>query len=202
MDEKDQRSPELEVKLGNIRIWMKETVSIIVVLIGLIAGVATIIVGNLNPSIKSSVKETTKDLLKSVIMKETKSYRKDLEFLANRIEQTDALIKGLNKVPEEAKIAAQLNQQKNALKSLSERLGKMEKAVLDNPAKALEMPLLRKDFDHLKKSYETDSIALRYEVSRIYDLNKWFIGLMFSMAIGIIGLAITNFIKAPNKDNG
>lgn len=181
---------------------MKETVSIIVALIGLIAGVATVIVGNLSPALKSSVDDRTKELLESVITRETKSYKSDLELLSNKVEQTEALIKNLSKVPDGAKVAVQLKQQKEAIVALGDRLNKMEDAVLEDPAKALEMPLLRNDFDHLKESYEADALALRDEVSRIYDLNKWFIGLMFSMAIGIIGLAITNFIKSPKKDEG
>lgn len=37
-------------------------------------------------------------------------------------------------------------------------------------------------------------------VARVYDLTKWFVGLMFTMALGLIGLAVTNFLKAGKSD--
>jgi hypothetical protein len=200
MIKKDKSSPEFEVRFGNISIRMKETVSIIVALIGLIAGISTVLLTKLDPLMNASVDDRTKAVIESLMSETAKSYKNELEFLRNKLVQTETLLTDLNKVPDEAKVAAQLNQQKEALVVVSERLNKMEKAVLEDPAKALEMPLLRKDFNYLKQSYETDSLALRNEVSRIYDLNKWFIGLMFSMAIGLIGLAITNFLKSSKKD--
>ncbi len=56
------------------------------------------------------------------------------------------------------------------------------------------------DFDNLKVSYQSEMLELRQEVSRVYDLNKWFIGLMFTMAIGIIGYDVTNFMKTGKSE--
>jgi hypothetical protein len=51
----------------------------------------------------------------------------------------------------------------------------------------------------VKTNYQRDIESYNKQIDRIYDLNKWFIGLMFTMAIGLIGLAISNFMQAQKK---
>jgi len=85
------------------------------------------------------------------------------------------------------------------LQSIDGRLSVIEQAVLDNPAKALQLTLLSREMDNLKANYQSNLESTRQEIGRIYDLNKWFIGLMFTMAIGLLSLAVSNFIKKPEK---
>jgi len=85
------------------------------------------------------------------------------------------------------------------LDSLDERLSLIEEAILDNPARALQFTLLSREMEDLQETYESDLESTRQEIERIYDFNKWFIGLMFTMAIGLLGLAVSNFIKKPEK---
>lgn len=85
------------------------------------------------------------------------------------------------------------------LQSLDQRLSVIEQAVLDNPARALQLTLLSREMDNLKANYQSDLESTRQEIGRIYDLNKWFIGLMFTMAIGLLSLAVSNFIKKPER---
>ena len=85
------------------------------------------------------------------------------------------------------------------LQSIDGRLSVIEQAVLDNPAKALQLTLLSREMDNLKANYQSSLESTRQEIGRIYDLNKWFIGLMFTMAIGLLSLAVSNFIKKPEK---
>jgi len=81
----------------------------------------------------------------------------------------------------------------------SKREDAIEAAILENPSKALAVPMLRQEFDTLRANNLKDIDSLNRQIDRVYDQNKWFIGLMFTMAIGIIGLAISNFIKAKEK---
>jgi hypothetical protein len=37
-----------------------------------------------------------------------------------------------------------------------------------------------------------DIEAVRGEVSRLFGLTQWFIGLMFTIALGVLGLALNN----------
>jgi len=84
---------------------------------------------------------------------------------------------------------------------LDDRLAVIEQAVLDNPGKSLELTLMRKEIDAIKETYKSDSERTLKEIERVYNQNNWFIGLMFSMAIGLISLAVGNFIKRPEKSD-
>lgn len=69
--------------------------------------------------------------------------------------------------------------------NLDERLGRLEGAILQNPEKALSVPLLRRDLDNLERSYASGVESLRAEVERIYGVAKWFGGLILAMVIGV-----------------
>jgi len=91
------------------------------------------------------------------------------------------------------------NELRTDLQSVDKRLSVIEQAVLDNPARALQLTLLSQEMDNLKARYQSDLESTRQEIARVYDLNKWFIGLMFTMAIGLLSLAVSNFVKTPEK---
>lgn len=92
-----------------------------------------------------------------------------------------------------AKLSSQLEAVRKSQDALNE-------AILENPSKALSVPMIRRDLDTLDKNYREGIQRVREEVERMYDLNKWFIGLMFTMALGVLGLAIGNFIQAKKSD--
>jgi hypothetical protein len=84
------------------------------------------------------------------------------------------------------------------LNGLSKRLKTLEDAMIDTPSKVLSVPLLRQEVDNIKVNSQKDSEVQAKQIDRVYEQNKWFIGLMFTMAIGLIGLAVSNFIT-PRK---
>jgi seryl-tRNA synthetase len=104
-------------------------------------------------------------------------------------------IKFLSQVPVESKMAAQLSQIETLVKEIQTREAKLEQAILNDPAKAIEVPLMRRDLDSLKDKNQADLLAVRQEVDRVYDQNKWFLSLMGTMALGILTLALSNFFK-------
>jgi hypothetical protein len=114
--------------------------------------------------------------------------------LERRLQQLDtqASLPNVNRNVELQTIAASTT-------ALGSRLDRLENAVRDDPAKALELPLIRRDIDALKEHRTQDVDALRQELARVYDLNKWFIGLMATMAIGMLTLAISNFLRRPSS---
>ena len=73
--------------------------------------------------------------------------------------------------------------------SFDDRLSVIERAVLDNPEKALELTLLKKE---LEQTNDAISIA-REEMSRTFGLFQFLLG---TIALGVLGLAVSNFI--PN----
>lgn len=89
----------------------------------------------------------------------------------------------------------QLKAVTDTLTNLQTRIGNLDTAILDSPTKALTVPLLRKDLDSLRDSYQANAVVTKSDIDRIYDLNKWFIGLMLTSTVGIIALAVSNFFK-------
>jgi hypothetical protein len=86
---------------------------------------------------------------------------------------------------------------------LSSRIGNIEnqiKALADalgqTPDKALSVPLLRKDLENLKETNHRDLEVVEAEVNRVYDQNKWFIGIMATIALSLFGVAISNIVQA------
>jgi hypothetical protein len=59
--------------------------------------------------------------------------------------------------------------------------------------------MLRKDLDNERENSKISIADANRQIERIYDQNKWFLGLMFMMAIGLIGLAVSNFIQVRQK---
>ncbi len=62
-------------------------------------------------------------------------------------------------------------------------------ALVQNPEKALSVPLLRQDLERLADEQRRNVTSLSAEIGRAYDVNKWVIGLM---STAVLGLAMTN----------
>lgn len=92
------------------------------------------------------------------------------------------------------------------LESLSQRLevleGDMEIIEIievslgESVERALSVPMMRSDIDTVRRDLISYSSQIEAEIDRIYDLVKWFIGLMVTIAVGILGLAVGNFLKS------
>lgn len=115
------------------------------------------------------------------------------------IEDIKYRIDALEKIDPAIKTGSQISVIISELNASKERLEILEKGLLDNPEKALSVPLLRNDLQNLEQNYKEDIGTLAKSIDRVYDQNKWFIGLMFTMAVGLIGLAISNFVQLRKK---
>lgn len=122
--------------------------------------------------------------------------REDFESQQAEIKAIKNRIRDLTKIDPSINSGNQLVAIQSELKTVLTRIETLEKGLLANPEKALSLPLLRKDLENLEKIYKQDIEAMASNVDRVYDQNKWFIGLMFTMAIGLIGLAASNFVQA------
>jgi hypothetical protein len=87
-----------------------------------------------------------------------------------------------------AKLSVELGSARSELRHLTDAVG-------ESPEKALALPLLRKDMDNLRDSYRRELDATQVEINRVYDQNKWFIGLMITMTLALVGLAVSNFLQ-------
>lgn len=97
-------------------------------------------------------------------------------------------------------IGTQIAALRSEVKTADSRMETLERGLLASPEKALSVPLLRNELENLTRTYRQDLDTTVKSIDRVYDQNKWFIGLMFTMAIGLIGLAISNFVQARRGD--
>ena len=86
------------------------------------------------------------------------------------------------------------------LADIVKRLSSLEDVILDNPSKAVQTILLRKDLDNLKNSNQADVLMIKQEIERVYDLSKWLAGLLFFLAFGILSLAVANVFKGRKTE--
>lgn len=89
-------------------------------------------------------------------------------------------------------LALQVAQTKALAQSLSDRLSKIEGAILTTPAKALEIPLIQRDIESLRSSQVSALAAMKDGIDRLYDINKWLLG---AMAVSVVTLALSNFLR-------
>jgi predicted signal transduction protein with EAL and GGDEF domain len=121
----------------------------------------------------------------------------ETEKLRDEIRVLRADIQGVASLPKDTKFALQLQQTQKAVKDIVARQEKLEKVILVNPTKALEVPLLQRDLENVKSSQQANLIAVKEGVDRLYDLNKWLLG---AMSVSILTLAINNFLKEKEKE--
>ena len=74
------------------------------------------------------------------------------------------------------------------VKQIDREVSALQDAILKDPAKALEMPLLRRDIESNQLANQAALVAVREELDRQYDLMKWILG---TFALGVVGLIVT-----------
>ncbi len=73
------------------------------------------------------------------------------------------------------KLSREIENTKLNLRSLKEM-------ITENPEKALSLPLIKKDIEQLKE----ENKALKNELDRVFDFNKWFIGIIVTILLALI----------------
>lgn len=81
---------------------------------------------------------------------------------------------------------------------LQARLASLENALVATPEKALAVPMLRQQLDTIQERTRADIDSVHSEIGRLFALTQWFIGLMFTIALGVFGLALAN-LKRSDK---
>jgi hypothetical protein len=82
---------------------------------------------------------------------------------------------------------------------LQKRMKSLEDAISTTPDKALSIPLLKKDLEAIQRSFSDYNLAAKAELERLYDFNKWFFGLIATMALSVLGLVYST-IKGMKED--
>lgn len=120
----------------------------------------------------------------------------ELTMLSNNVTILQETVDRLSQSPQDLSLSAELAQINSTLISLDSRLQRIEHAILDDPAKALEVTLLRRDIDDMQEEYQEDLQSVRAEITRLYDFNKWFLGVVI---VGLVGIIASNFLPGLSK---
>lgn len=67
----------------------------------------------------------------------------------------------------------------------------LRQLLFDNPDAAITLPLMKKDIVNLQNDMKTT----REQFESITSYSKWIIGIMITMSLGVLGLAITAILK-------
>lgn len=110
----------------------------------------------------------------------------------------EAIKNGLD--PESSAGQQELARLSKELKSVTERINSLEAALNTDPAKSLAVPILRKDLDNTRDSLKANIDQTKAEIDRIYDQNKWFIGLMISIALSVVGMSASSYFSKRTAD--
>lgn len=116
----------------------------------------------------------------------------EISQIRNELDEIGASIQAFSELPESAKWNAEASKIRHKLNIVSNRLSSLESALTVDPSKALAVPILRKDLDNAEKGLRSELEQTRAEIDRIYDQNKWFIGLMFTIALSVLGMAVSS----------
>ncbi len=92
-----------------------------------------------------------------------------------------------------------LTQIKADQEQLRSRFSALETTLVSTPEKAIAVPLLKQQIDTLQDRSHADLDSVRGEIGRLFTLTQWFIGLMFTIALGVFGLALSNLRRANEK---
>jgi mannitol-specific phosphotransferase system IIBC component len=96
-----------------------------------------------------------------------------------------------------SKISYRISLIEDNYNAIDDKMDIIESSIIENPDRALALITLRKDIDNLKNTREQDSEGLRREMDRLYDFNKWFLVLMFTLNLGVVGIFASHFLKKP-----
>lgn len=101
----------------------------------------------------------------------------------------------VNLTPEERQEINQLNKKEDRL---DQRLASLEGALSTSPEKAIAVPMLKQELESLQDRTHNDIDAIRGEIGRLFTLTQWFIGLMFTIALGMFGLSFNLHKASPS----
>jgi hypothetical protein len=104
--------------------------------------------------------------------------------LRAEVGRLQAELQALRSTPDRSSMGAQVASLAVTTADLRARQQRLEGAIMDDPARALQVPLLRRDLDNLIAQQVQQVEAQRRDVERLYQL---LIGLFAALAVSIVG---------------
>ena len=94
----------------------------------------------------------------------------------------------------------EFSQLKYQVTELNTSVKNLENVILDNPEKAISLLLLKQQLENQRDQNEKEYKNTKDEIARVYDINKWIIGLVIAMLVSIITLSIGNLLSKNKKE--
>ncbi len=102
------------------------------------------------------------------------------------IKTIQARLSSLSTLPKDIAISTMFAGLEQTVNNLDEREKKLEAVILQDPSKALAIPLLRKDIDNARVSEQSELAATKGDIDRVYDLFKWICGSTVLVGLGSV----------------
>ena len=171
-------------------IWKNIQYTFIPLAIGLIAGVISFFLTF--DSYKSDKREIIPIIKEEMSSKDLQN-RYDFEKLLRDIERIGRF--------DSLEIAKDIAILKSDYSRLSSNLNSLNSLLQDDPTKFLEIAMIKKDIDDIKKQVENNNKNIQRDVDRISSYNNTLIVFMITFLVAYIGIGIFNLIDKAKKNS-
>ena len=157
----------------------------------------SVMVGNLLVAPLLRGTPTSPPKMTAEIERQMDDFRSQMELVTSILEAVQQTLNTATKDPNSLALVglqADIKQVSLEVKSIRDALG-------SDLERTLSVPLLRKDIQKLEEQFAERTIAATKEIDRIYDLGKWFLGVMVGVAVSVLGLVVTTFLPTKKKDD-
>jgi hypothetical protein len=186
--ERPNQETEKEANREKISTWAARALPVIAVTISM--GV-WIFSSFLNHEVHDiTTKETS--LTNLVIERTLSIHQEEIKKINETLKDLESIKSSISDIPKESSVYIEIKRLDSSVNDINTRSAKLESVILENPAKALETLLLRRDLDKVKEAQQAALVNLKDSIDRVYDLNKWLLG---AMAVSIVTLAAGSFLK-------
>lgn len=127
------------------------------------------------------------------------SQNKTISSLQVELKGISSSLSTLSRFPKGSEWEIEASRISEQISYIDGKLAALESALTLDPAKALAIPILRKDLDNAEENIRAELLQTKSEIDRIYDQNKWFLGLMFTMALSVLGMAVSSFVSRKDS---
>jgi hypothetical protein len=157
--------------------------------IGITGLLVTVLAALFGQNLKAKYSVSDTDLKTMAIMQQVELQRKELEVVKRSLTSADHSVA---KIPNA--------QVEGRLKALEQKVGKIDEAIMNDPAKALSTIVLSKDVENNKLNFEKRLNDLERLLQKIYDIGLSFIGLSVTVFLAVIGYVINMLQLKYAKD--
>ena len=104
-----------------------------------------------------------------------------------------------NPIAGDKAVTAAISVLNGQITDLDRNFKNLEGVLSTDPVKTLAIPMLKKDLESVQQEIADDRVKEKAEIDRVYDLNKWFVGLNATITLTLIGFVVTNAFKTAPK---